>query len=198
MFTTELLKTIKRTKAKKLVINSISVIEPLFISDADARAFLHNVLLRSLKRIGVTSIIISDLPFGMEVIGRGLEEFVFDGVITLEVELKLGLSRRRLVIRKLRGKSIPTSHYDIVLGKEGIEVIAPLIPTLKGTVKDEFLSTGIEELDKMLGGGIRVGSTTPIVGPSGSGKTLLSISFIADGVRRRERCAYLSHEEPRE
>ncbi len=195
VLTTNILRSIKETGAKRLVIDSISVLEPLFTNDADARAFLHNVLLRSLKRMGVTSIIISDLPYGVEVIGRGLEEFVFDGVITLEQELKLGLPRRMLVIRKLRGKAIPTSHYDFVIGQGGIELILPLIPMLRGVIEDRFLSTGVKELDEMLGGGLRAGSSTLIVGPSGAGKTMLAVSFIAEGVKNGEKCAYITHEE---
>ena len=190
-----ILEVIRKINAKRLVIDSISAIESLFTHAAEIRSFLHNVLLHSLKKMNVTSIIISDLPYGATIIGLGIEEFIFDGVITLEQKLERGLPRRRLVIRKLRGKSIPTSHYDFNIGVGGIKLIPPLIFPLEGTLGDEMFSTGVKELDEMLGGGLRKGSTTIVVGPSGSGKTMLAVSFIVDGLEKGEKCLYISYEE---
>jgi circadian clock protein KaiC len=45
------------------------------------------------------------------------------------------------------------------------------------------LSTGIAELDKMLGGGIVEGDSLLVAGPSGTGKSALATQFIAEGVR---------------
>lgn len=42
---------------------------------------------------------------------------------------------------------------------------------------------GIEELDKLIGGGAPRGSVINISGPPGSGKTLISLSFISEGLR---------------
>ena len=48
------------------------------------------------------------------------------------------------------------------------------------------LSTGIPELDRMLGGGIREGDSLLVAGPSGTGKSALATQFIAEGLRRGE------------
>jgi circadian clock protein KaiC len=48
------------------------------------------------------------------------------------------------------------------------------------------LSSGVRELDKMLGGGIPAGSSVLVAGPSGSGKTILSMQFMAEGVKHHE------------
>jgi circadian clock protein KaiC len=48
------------------------------------------------------------------------------------------------------------------------------------------LSTGTEELDEMLGGGIPAGDSVVIAGPSGTGKSILATQFIAEGIRMGE------------
>jgi circadian clock protein KaiC len=48
------------------------------------------------------------------------------------------------------------------------------------------LSTGIPDLDKMLGGGILEGDSVLVAGPSGTGKSALATQFIAEGLRQGE------------
>jgi circadian clock protein KaiC len=48
------------------------------------------------------------------------------------------------------------------------------------------LSTGIKDLDTMLGGGIPAGYSVLVAGPSGSGKTVLATSFITEGAEHGE------------
>jgi len=48
------------------------------------------------------------------------------------------------------------------------------------------LSTGIRELDAMLGGGVPEGDSLLLAGPSGAGKSLLGTHFIAEGLRHGE------------
>jgi circadian clock protein KaiC len=45
------------------------------------------------------------------------------------------------------------------------------------------LSTGIAELDRMLGGGVPQGDSILVTGPTGSGKSILAGQFIAEGGR---------------
>ena len=49
------------------------------------------------------------------------------------------------------------------------------------------LSTGVQALDEMLGGGIPMGYTALLAGPSGSGKTVLANQFLLEGARQGER-----------
>jgi circadian clock protein KaiC len=48
------------------------------------------------------------------------------------------------------------------------------------------LSTGIRELDALLGGGVPEGDSLLLAGPSGSGKSILATQFIAEGLRHGE------------
>jgi circadian clock protein KaiC len=56
-------------------------------------------------------------------------------------------------------------------------------------------SSGISELDSLLGGGIETGSSTLIMGPAGSGKSLIAFQFIAAAMHRGEKAALFVFEE---
>lgn len=59
------------------------------------------------------------------------------------------------------------------------------------------VSSGIKQLDTMLGGGIPQGDIVLYSGPAGSGKTAACLQFIADGVKKGEDCIYVASEETR-
>jgi circadian clock protein KaiC len=65
-------------------------------------------------------------------------------------------------------------------------------------VQDKRVSTGVEELDKVLGGGFRENSVILISGNPGAGKTILSTQFLVDGGRKDEKCVYVSFAEKEE
>ena len=188
---------IEEIRAKRLVIDSITSILGTF-SIKEARAFLHTNVLLGLKPYNITSLLIADLPWGKETIGYGFEEFLADTIIVLKLEEKRGLTRRVLEIRKNRGAPTPRVSYDFVITKEGIKLYVPLEASLSGGFTKERATTGIPELDKMLGGGILRGSVVLISGPSGTGKTLISLSFAVEGAKRGEKVIYISFEEPRD
>jgi len=62
--------------------------------------------------------------------------------------------------------------------------------------KPELCSTGIEELDFHLAGGIPLGSTVLVTGCSGSGKTTLCMQYLFSGARKGERGVFFTITEP--
>lgn len=60
------------------------------------------------------------------------------------------------------------------------------------------VKTGIAGLDEMLEGGFPQNRIMLVRGGPGSGKTVFSIQFILEGLRRGERCIYVTLEEPLE
>ncbi|MFH1709867.1 MAG: response regulator [bacterium] len=54
------------------------------------------------------------------------------------------------------------------------------------------ISSGIPELDKMLGGGLPKGSNILIIGPLGRGKSTFARKFIAEGLSRGEKCLFVA------
>jgi circadian clock protein KaiC len=57
------------------------------------------------------------------------------------------------------------------------------------------VSTGIEGLDEMMGGGISVGDSVVLAGPAGSGKTTFAMQFVAAGLRADESAVIAVFEE---
>ncbi|RME80038.1 MAG: recombinase RecA [Caldilineae bacterium] len=58
------------------------------------------------------------------------------------------------------------------------------------------IPTGIPALDEILRGGLVASRSYLIVGETGTGKTVLSLQWLLDGVRRGERCLYITLAEP--
>jgi circadian clock protein KaiC len=78
----------------------------------------------------------------------------------------------------------------------GIEVCPRLVAAehrRRNTSKS--LSSGVPELDLLMGGGISVGSSTLVLGPAGTGKSLLVLQYIAAAVARGERAALFVFDE---
>ncbi len=180
---------------RRLTVDPITV--PLqVLPPSKARAFLHSSLMSSLKSMGVTSVMVADLPYGTWTIGYGFEEFLADVVFVLRVEEARGLARRVLEVRKLRGRPTPRLSFEFVITRNGIVLYVPYLTGLKGGYKTERVPTGVQRLDDMLGGGLLAGSTVLVSGPSGTGKTMLAAVFALEGVRRGETVVYISFEEP--
>jgi circadian clock protein KaiC len=66
----------------------------------------------------------------------------------------------------------------------------------KITTENEPCKTGIEELDKGLGGGIPPGSAVLMPGSSGSGKTTLCMQFLINGAKQGKRGIFFTTTEP--
>ncbi|RLE81910.1 MAG: hypothetical protein DRJ51_02795 [Thermoprotei archaeon] len=191
-----LLDNIKNANPSRLVIDSITALIGFFTS-SEARTFVQSLVRgTSPKPISVTSVLVAELPYSRQAIGFGFEEFIADAVIILYTTEKRGLIRRLMKIRKVRWSKLSRISYEFIIGEKGIELYLPQEIGLKGGFLLERVSTGISELDGMLGGGLYKGSTTLIKGPAGAGKTLLAIMFILEGARRGESCVYISFEEP--
>ncbi|MGZ3304437.1 MAG: ATPase domain-containing protein [Asticcacaulis sp.] len=62
----------------------------------------------------------------------------------------------------------------------------------------QFIKTGINELDDILGGGLRPNRVYLLHGTPGSGKTTLSLQFLLEGVRNGERVLYITLSETKQ
>ena len=119
---------------------------------------------------------------------------VADGLLWLYQSVDRNSVVRKMQVVKCRGQaSIPGLHTFRITGG-GIQVFPRVIvgaeetpePASPGGRRRPRVSTGIEPLDEMLGGGIPAGYSVLVAGPSGSGKTVLATEFLAEGARRGE------------
>ncbi|TET90993.1 MAG: KaiC domain-containing protein [Methanomassiliicoccales archaeon] len=59
----------------------------------------------------------------------------------------------------------------------------------------EFVRTGVEGLNEMLGGGIPKGHVVAVLGGFGTGKTTLALQFVKEGLKNGEKCIFITLEE---
>jgi circadian clock protein KaiC len=119
------------------------------------------------------------------------------GVVELERYTPLyGATRRRLQIVKMRGLSFRDGYHDFSILTGGINVYPRLVAAEHRRIVDlECLSSGLPELDTMLGGGINRGTSTLIMGPAGSGKSALASQYAVSAALRGEKAAIFIFEE---
>ncbi|MCD6274561.1 MAG: hypothetical protein J7J15_00850 [Candidatus Aenigmarchaeota archaeon] len=112
---------IDKLKAKRIVIDSISLLS-LIISD---QASLRNRLLeliRSLKKRNTTLLLTSE-RIGDNLSRLGVEEFLVDGVIVLNFTPIGSQAGRSLFIRKMRRTKHSEDIHPIEIRKRGIRVL---------------------------------------------------------------------------
>ncbi len=71
-------------------------------------------------------------------------------------------------------------------------IAASGIPISQTDIASALIPSGIEPLDKMLGGGIPKGANILLVGPLGKGKSTFAKRFIAKGLAYSEKCLYVA------
>ena len=181
-------------KAKRVVLDSIETLFGGFSNQAILRSELQR-LFRWLKDKGVTAVVTGERGGG-SLTRHGLEEYISDCVILLDHRVDEQRSTRRLRIVKYRGTSHGTNEYPFIISEQGIAVVPITSLGLDHAASDERVSTGIPQLDAMLGAkGLFRGSTVLVSGTPGTGKTSFAAHFVAESCRRGERCLYFAFEE---
>ena len=111
------------------------------------------------------------------------------GVITLEIrDTTYGVERRRLKVNKLRGSKFRGGFHDYVIEEGGIQVFPRLVAAEHhAEFPKEVVSSGINEFDRLLGGGLARGTSALILGPAGVGKSAIVLRFVVAAAERGER-----------
>ena len=114
---------------------------------------------------------------------------VSDGLFWLYQSTERNSIVRKMQIMKLRGQeSIPGLH-TFRITYAGLQTFPRTLGLsqesrhIKGLRR---VSTGIPELDALMGGGIPDGNSLLVAGPSGSGKSIMASQFIAEGLKQGE------------
>ncbi len=185
---------IKSIGAKRVVLDTLEALFSGLGNTAILRAELRR-LFAWLKVRGVTAIITGERGDGA-LTRHGLEEYVSDCVILLDVVAHEQVVTRRLRVVKYRGSAHGTNEYPFLIDDQGISVLPITSAGLGHEIDEGIVSSGVPGLDAMLGhNGFYRGSSVLFSGGAGTGKTTFAGIFADAAARRGERCLYFAFEE---
>jgi circadian clock protein KaiC len=190
---TRILETIERIKPARVVIDSLSEIRLLAQSSLRYRRQVL-ALKHYFAQQQSTVIMLDDLT--SESTDKTVHSIAHSVVHLTQLVPVYGGERRRLRVIKCRAQSFRSGYHDFIIAKSGIEVFPRLVAAEhRKPFIDEFLGSGIGELDSLLGGGVATGSSTLVLGPSGTGKSLIILQYLAAAVKRGQRAAMFIFDE---
>ena len=187
---------IDRIGAKRVMLDTIESLFSGLPNPAVLRAEVRR-LFRWLRDRQITAVITGERGSEPGALTRqGLEEYVSDCVIMLDHRVVDMVSSRQLRVVKYRGSKHGTNEYPFLIDSAGISVFPITSVGLQYEVSNERVSSGVPELDAMLGGeGYFKGSSMLASGTAGTGKTSMAAHFAAATCRRGERCIFFTFEE---
>jgi circadian clock protein KaiC len=190
---TRIFETIERIEPTRVVIDSLSEIRLLAQSSLRYRRQILALKHYFTRRLS-TVVMLDDLT--SESTDKTVHSIAHSVLHLDQLAPVYGGERRRLRVLKCRAQSFRSGYHDFVIAKEGVEVFPRLVAAEhRQPFIDEFLQSGIEELDSLLGGGIAAGSSTLVLGPSGTGKSLLVLQYLSAAVKRGEKAALFIFDE---
>ena len=188
-----ILEEVERVKPQRVVLDSLSEIRLLSQSTLRYRKQILG-LKQYFSNRGATVLFLDDRTSE----GNDLQlHSVPHGVLILERRAPLyGAPRRRLEVVKLRGVEFSGGFHDFTIKRGGIKVFPRLIAAHHRSDIDEGqLSSGVPEIDSLLGGGIERGSSTLIMGPAGVGKSTLATQYAVAAAKSGEHAALFVFDE---
>ncbi|WP_434557306.1 ATPase domain-containing protein [Pseudomonas sp. Z4-20] len=191
--TRQIFEVVERIKPTRVVLDSLSEIRLLAQSSLRYRRQILAIK-HYFVRYDATVLLLDDLT--TESLDKTVHS-VAHGVIRLEeLTPNYGAERRRLRVVKYRGQKYRGGYHDFTIMSDGLHVFPRLVAAEhRGQYQRQQLSSGISEMDALLGGGIETGSSTLILGPAGTGKSLISLIFAAAAVLRGEKAALFIFDE---
>lgn len=182
--------------ARRLVVDSL----------AELRLVAQNPLwyrrqLLALKQYfagrGCTALLLDEMAGGMK--GFNVRT-VAHGVLSLAQKApEYGASRRNLEVVKMRGRNYQSGYHNYTIVSGGLQLFPRMEATQHGqSFEKEDLASGITELDALLGGGLRRGTSTILAGAAGTGKSALASIYGLAAARRGELATFFHFDETRE
>ncbi|WP_332659909.1 ATPase domain-containing protein [Brevundimonas sp.] len=184
---------VEAVKPKRVVIDSLSEIRLLAQSSLRYRRQVL-ALKHYFARHGATVLLLDDLTTD---INDKTVHSVAHGVVQLqELAPEYGAERRRVRVIKYRGRRFRGGYHDFTIKTGGLEVYPRIVASEHRTSFDRTaMSSGVEGLDALLGGGVERGSSALILGPAGTGKSLFAVNFAAAAIARGEKAALFIFDE---
>jgi len=189
-----ILERVTKAKAGRIVIDSMSELRMLA---RDPLRYRRQIM--TLKQFfmgqNTTVLLLDDRS------GEGTDtqlQSIAHGVLRMEtLQREFGVIRRQLEIRKLRASAYREGFHDYVIRAGGLQFFPRLVAAehSQQEVDADLLSSGIPELDRLVGGGLSRASSTLLLGPAGIGKSTLVTLYMVSAAARGERSVIFAFDE---
>src|SRR5919107_4980172 len=165
-------------KATVLVLDGLVAAEDQAASDTEFKTFIQELQTQAGLH-GCTVFLLTTAK------GQVLppKHTMVDGIVEL-TDVRFGSrTERGLFVNKLRGSDYLPGRHPFRITEEGLVVYPRVEAAFRVTTRPDAarsgrLSTGVEGLDAMLGGGLPEATVTGVLGPSGIGKTTLGLHYV--------------------
>ncbi|MGH7983936.1 MAG: ATPase domain-containing protein [Candidatus Udaeobacter sp.] len=187
-----------KTRPARVVFDSLSEFRLLAETALRYRRELLN-LKRHFAQYNSTVLLLDDKMEG-SVIGTDPHVLSLShGVIEMEqLSPDYGTSRRRLRVLKLRGVKFREGYHDYAIETGGLRVFPRLVAAEHYTaIALEPVSSGIKELDDLLGGGLDRGTTTLMLGTAGTGKSTFALQYAKQMASKHDPGIFFAFDETR-
>ena len=125
-----------------------------------------------------------------------LKTIVHGAVEMSRIDPLYGPERRRIRIEKLRGHPFISGFHDYTIIKGGVKVFPRLISSEhRRKYLAESVTSGVSELDLLLGGGLDRGTCTLLQGAAGTGKSAVASQYVVSAAQRNERSIVFCFDE---
>jgi circadian clock protein KaiC len=188
-----LLEQLDRLRPSRIVVDSCS--ELRLLSQGPLRYRRQILALKARASTpGSTILLIDTLVAGAP---EMLLQSVVHGVLILEQLSPLyGAERRRMRVAKLRGRKYRGGYHDFTIRTGGLEIFPRLVASEHHLPYQRApVSSGIDTLDALLGGGPDRGSSLLLMGPAGCGKSAIASRYSLAAAERGERTAAFAFDE---
>lgn len=189
-----LLQKIKEVDAQRIVFDSVSELRLLAETSLKYRRQMLSFKEFFIGR-GSTVMFLDDMTTEA---GDLHVQSIVHGVLLLEkFRAGYGVERRQFHLAKLRGVNFRGGTHDYLIRKGGIHIFPRLVSSEHKEVAytNERFTSGVEELDKLIGGGLDRGTSNLILGPAGSGKSTIALKFAVSALEQGKKVAFYSFEE---
>lgn len=187
-------RSINELGAKRVAIDSLDALYS-HLQDNDVLRRETHRLLRWLDDRGVTTIITTEKVLTPPLQATP-EAHLAECVILLDHRVAANIAKRRIRVLKYRGSAHGSDEFPFLIDERGISVFPLTSARMSDNAPTEIVSSGISDLDAMLGrGGYFVGSTILVSGTAGAGKSSVAAAFAHAATTRGSRCMYLAFEE---
>ncbi len=191
--TKRILDDVERLKPARIVFDSLSEMRLLA---GNALRYRRQIL--ALKHFFAgrlcTVLMLDDLTTS----DRDLQvQSISHGALLLEQHIPaFGSTRRRISVSKFRGSDFRGGYHDYAIRRGGLEVYPRMVAAEhRGESSRARLTSGLAQLDALLGGGVERGTSTLIQGGAGTGKSTLAALFAVEVAKAGEHASLFIFDE---